>query len=186
VVPAFRQLTFRAGILHAARFAPDGQTIAYSAAFDGDPSRIYSTRPTFTETRTLDLPPAKLLAISSSNELAFLRDPIFATMLAQSGTLVRAGLEAGAARDLGIGWKISPSVSIDSGASFAMATIDGPGTITHIWLTTPPNNWRTLVLRAYWDHAPEPARTTRRSRAPANVPCADRRARKPRTRRGSA
>jgi hypothetical protein len=67
------------------------------------------------------------------------------------------GTGANAARDLGVGWKISPSVSIDSGASFAMATIDGPGTITHIWLTTPPNNWRTLVLRAYWDHAPEPA-----------------------------
>jgi hypothetical protein len=67
------------------------------------------------------------------------------------------GTGANAARDLGVGWKISPSVSIDSGASFSMATIDGPGTITHIWLTTPPHNWRTLVLRAYWDHAPEPA-----------------------------
>ena len=99
-LPNWIQVGFRRGIVSSARFAPDGQTIAYSAAFDGDPSRIYSTRPTFTETRTLDLPPAKLLAISSSNELAFLRDPIFATMLAQSGTLVRAGLEAGAARDL--------------------------------------------------------------------------------------
>jgi hypothetical protein len=62
-----------------------------------------------------------------------------------------------AARDLGVGWKISPSMIIGSGSIFPMATIDGPGTITHIWLTTPPNNWRTLVLRAYWDDATDPA-----------------------------
>ena len=99
-LPSWIQVGFRRGIVSSARFAPDGQTIAYSAAFDGDPSRIYSTRPSFTETRTLDLPPAKLLAISSNSELAFLRDPIFATMLSQSGTLARAGLEAGAGRDL--------------------------------------------------------------------------------------
>ena len=60
-----------------------------------------------------------------------------------------------AARDLGVGWKISPSVIISSGSTFPMATIDGPGVITHVWLTTDPRNWRTLVLRAYWDNAAE-------------------------------
>jgi len=99
-LPNWTQVGFRRGIVYSARFAPDGQTIAYSAAFDGDSARIYSTRPTFTETRTLDLPPAKLLAISSRSELAFLRNPSFWTMLVQSGTLARAGLEAGARRDL--------------------------------------------------------------------------------------
>ena len=38
-----------------------------------------------------------------------------------------------------------------------MAVIEGPGTITHIWLTTGHEHWRTLVLRAYWDDADEPA-----------------------------
>ena len=38
-----------------------------------------------------------------------------------------------------------------------MATIDGSGMITHVWLTTHHDHWRTLVLRAYWDHAPDPA-----------------------------
>ena len=52
---------------------------------------------------------------------------------------------------------MSPSVIIGSGTTFPMATIDGPGTITHIWLTTHSDHWRTLVLRAYWDQAPEPA-----------------------------
>jgi Tol biopolymer transport system component len=99
-LPNWIQVGFRRGTVSSARFAPDGQTIAYSAAFDGDASRIFSTRPAFTETRTLDLPPAKLLAISSKSELAFLRNPNFATMLYQIGTLARAGLEAGAGRDL--------------------------------------------------------------------------------------
>ena len=67
------------------------------------------------------------------------------------------GTGAHAARDLGVGWKISPSVVIGSGATFPMATIEGAGTITHIWLTTHVRNWRTLVLRAYWDEAPDPA-----------------------------
>jgi D-arabinan exo alpha-(1,3)/(1,5)-arabinofuranosidase (non-reducing end) len=67
------------------------------------------------------------------------------------------GTGAYAARDLGPGWKISPSVIIGAGNTYSMAIIDGPGLITHIWLTTDSNYWRTLVLRAYWDHADEPA-----------------------------
>jgi hypothetical protein len=67
------------------------------------------------------------------------------------------GTGAVAARDLGVGWKISPSVIIASGTSFPMATIDGSGMITHVWLTTHHDHWRTLILRAYWDHAPDPA-----------------------------
>ena len=54
------------------------------------------------------------------------------------------------------GWKISPSVIIGSGTTCPIATMDGPGVITHIWLTTHRDHWRT-VLRAHWDHAAEPA-----------------------------
>jgi D-arabinan exo alpha-(1,3)/(1,5)-arabinofuranosidase (non-reducing end) len=67
------------------------------------------------------------------------------------------GTGSNASRDLGIGWKVSPSMIIGAGATFPMATIDGSGTITHIWLTTHSSRWRTLVLRAYWDQTPEPA-----------------------------
>ena len=67
------------------------------------------------------------------------------------------GTGAYAARDLGPGWKVSPSVIIGAGATLPMAVIDGPGTITHIWLTTGSDHWRTLVLRAYWDDADKPA-----------------------------
>src|SRR5262249_41924403 len=35
--PHFRQLTFRRGALGDSRFTPDGQTVVYSAAWDGKP-----------------------------------------------------------------------------------------------------------------------------------------------------
>lgn len=67
------------------------------------------------------------------------------------------GTGAPAARDLGRGWKVSPSVHIPAGTTFPLAEIDQPGRITHIWLTTHPSSWRVLVLRAYWDGSDEPA-----------------------------
>ena len=67
------------------------------------------------------------------------------------------GTGASCAADLGEGWKISPSVDVQPLATFEMAAVDEPGRITHIWLTTHRSNWRTLVLRAYWDGEDEPA-----------------------------
>ena len=67
---------------------------------------------------------------------------------AKGGGGVTEGTGAYAARDLGPGWKISPSVIIGSGTTCPIATMDGPGVITHIWLTTHRDHWRTLVLRA--------------------------------------
>ena len=67
------------------------------------------------------------------------------------------GTGARAARDLGLGWKVSPSVVVKPGETFTLADIDHPGKITHIWITTHSNHWRHLILRAYWDGADEPA-----------------------------
>lgn len=57
------------------------------------------------------------------------------------------GTGARCARDLGQGWKISPSVEIEPGTAFTMAEIDGSGAIQHIWLTCNPSSWRHMVLR---------------------------------------
>ena len=61
-----------------------------------------------------------------------------------------------AARDLGQGWKVSPYVRIESGKTFTMGEIDGPGAIQQIWLT-PSGHWRYLILRMYWDGETEPS-----------------------------
>ncbi|MCB8942752.1 MAG: DUF2961 domain-containing protein [Ardenticatenaceae bacterium] len=60
------------------------------------------------------------------------------------------------ATGLGQGWKISPSVRIQPGQTFAMADISGPGAIQQIWMT-PTGNWRFSILRIYWDEQEQPA-----------------------------
>lgn len=66
------------------------------------------------------------------------------------------GTGANAAKELGRGWKISPSVVIKSNATFTLAQIDNPGCIKHIWMT-PTGNWRNEILRIYWDDETTPS-----------------------------
>jgi len=54
------------------------------------------------------------------------------------------------ARDLGQGWKVSPYVRVPAGETFVMADVKGEGAIQQIWLT-PAGNWRSAILRFYWD-----------------------------------
>ncbi|HEY9076663.1 MAG TPA: glycoside hydrolase family 172 protein [Anaerolineaceae bacterium] len=67
------------------------------------------------------------------------------------------GTGAKCARDLGQGWKVSPSVSIPGGTLFSLAEIDGMGAIQQIWMTLHPQWWRTMVLRMYWDGEETPS-----------------------------
>ena len=72
------------------------------------------------------------------------------------GGMATDGTGAAAARDLGQGWKVSPSVIVEAGSTFTMADIQGPGTIEQIWLT-PTGNWRMSILRIYWDDKEHPS-----------------------------
>ncbi|WP_421809881.1 glycoside hydrolase family 172 protein [Flagellimonas sp.] len=66
------------------------------------------------------------------------------------------GTGSHAARELGQGWKVSPSVKIAPGQTFTLADIDDEGAIQHIWMT-PTGNWRFSILRFYWDGEKEPS-----------------------------
>src|SRR2546428_69499 len=55
------------------------------------------------------------------------------------------GTGKNAARELGRGWKISPSVVIKSKSTFVIGEIKGPGCIQQIWMT-PTGNWRRSIL----------------------------------------
>src|SRR5438445_5324196 len=68
--PSYKRLTFRRGSVVGARFAPDGQTIVYTASWEGQPFRIFATRAGSMESRSLQLPDATVLAVSPSGELA--------------------------------------------------------------------------------------------------------------------
>ena len=72
------------------------------------------------------------------------------------GGMATEGTGAGPARDLGQGWKVSPSVKIKSKTTFTIAEINGSGSIQHIWMT-PTGNWRYSILRFYWDDEKEPS-----------------------------
>ena len=66
------------------------------------------------------------------------------------------GTGKNASRELGQGWKVSPSVVIKAKSSFTLAEINGPGCIQQIWMT-PTGNWRWSILRVYWDDEIEPS-----------------------------
>jgi hypothetical protein len=73
------------------------------------------------------------------------------------GGMATEGTGAHAARELGRGWKVSPSIQLAPGEVRTLAAIEGAGALQHLWLTTHKSNWRRLILRAYWDGDANPA-----------------------------
>jgi len=95
--PSYQRLTFRRGTIGQARFAPDGQTIVYDARWDGRPSEIFTLRPGNPESRPLGITNTRLLAVSSSGELAVQLRPAW-FYGAYTGTLARVPLGGGEPR----------------------------------------------------------------------------------------
>ncbi len=98
--PTYRQLTFRRGSIRSARFAPDGQTILYSAAWQGNPTDVFTARPEAPESRSMGLSHTQLMSVSSAAELAVLLDSKAIGTWVNMGTLARAPLAGGAPRDV--------------------------------------------------------------------------------------
>jgi predicted Ser/Thr protein kinase len=96
--PLYRQLTFRRGSIRAARFASDGQTILYSASWQGNPAEVFTARPEAPESRSMGLSHTELLAVSSTGEMAVLLDSRSIGTWVNVGTLARAPLSGGAPR----------------------------------------------------------------------------------------
>ncbi len=68
--PSYTPLTFRRGSIRAARFAPDGQSVVYSAAWDGKPAMLFLKRPDSPDEVPIPLPSANILSISKTGEMA--------------------------------------------------------------------------------------------------------------------
>jgi eukaryotic-like serine/threonine-protein kinase len=98
--PTYRQLTFRGGTIRQARFAPDGKTIVYSAAWEGNPTELYTTRPESPESRTIGLSHAEVLSISAEGEMAVLLHSHSVDPYINAGTLGRVPLGGGAPREV--------------------------------------------------------------------------------------
>jgi Protein of unknown function (DUF2961) len=72
------------------------------------------------------------------------------------GGMATKGTGSNASRELGVGWKVSPSVIIAAKSTYTVAEINGSGSIQHIWMT-PTGNWRNSILRFYWDDETTPS-----------------------------
>ena len=90
--PSLRQVTFRRAGISRARFGPGGRTIIYTQVNAGGSRELFSAQPGNPESKSLGLPPAELLAVSGSGELAIL--------LEKERTLATVSLAGGAPREL--------------------------------------------------------------------------------------
>jgi eukaryotic-like serine/threonine-protein kinase len=83
--PVWHKLTYERGYIHSARFGPGGETVLYSASWNGSPFQIFTTTTLSPESRALDLPPSGLLAMSPTGKLAL---ALSCTYRARSGGCV--------------------------------------------------------------------------------------------------
>jgi serine/threonine protein kinase/Tol biopolymer transport system component len=104
--PAYHQLTFRHGDIRMARFASDGKTVLYSAAWEEKPIEIYTTRPESPESRPFGLEGAEVQAVSPQGEMAVLLNSHNTEAFINAGTLARVPLGGGAPREVleGVQW----------------------------------------------------------------------------------
>ena len=98
--PRYHEITFRRGDIRSARFASDGQTILYSAAWQGNPVEIFSARPGAAESRSLGLEHAQLLSVSPTGEMAVALNSHRTGTWVNVGTLASAPLAGGAPREV--------------------------------------------------------------------------------------
>ena len=97
--PVFTRLTFGRGTIRSARFAPDGKTVVYGAAWDGNPIKVFFARTESSESTPLSFPPAEVLAVSGGGELALSLGHLFDGWMG-SGTLARAPMLGAGPRPL--------------------------------------------------------------------------------------
>jgi dipeptidyl aminopeptidase/acylaminoacyl peptidase len=100
--PSYTRLTSRRGAVLSARFAHDGQTVVYSAAWDGQPAQVYATRIGTADTRSLDIE-GVVLSVSAKDEVAVKRGRFLGrrtTGQPEPGTLATLSLAGGPPRDL--------------------------------------------------------------------------------------
>jgi len=98
-LPSFTQKSFRNEAIFNARFAPDGQTIVFSASDSASPE-LFIIRPDYAEPSPLGYSGAHLLSISSKGEMAVLLRAEYLRHRLFQGTLARVPIGGGAPREV--------------------------------------------------------------------------------------
>jgi len=99
-LPTYHPLTFRRGMVRTARFSPDEKMIVYSAAWEGKPLQLFTTRPESPDSHELEPEGADVLAVSSTGEMALSLNSHPIASFLYSGTLARVSLVGGAPREV--------------------------------------------------------------------------------------
>jgi len=97
--PSFARLTYDKGTIWNGRFAPDGQTVLYAAAWDGGPIRTLLSRADRPGSTPFNFGDASLLSLSRTGELAISLGHVFEGWMGD-GTLARVPMFGGAPRVL--------------------------------------------------------------------------------------
>lgn len=97
---SYNQITFRRGTIWNARFAPGGQTVIYSAGWNGEKINIFSVRQLSNESRSFNLRGTNLLSISAKGEMALLKPEKYLYQFIQRGTLQQMQIEGSAPRNV--------------------------------------------------------------------------------------
>ena len=63
----------------------------------------------------------------------------------------------GPARELGVGWKVRPCLTLKAGETTVLMDHAGPGVIRHMWFTFHNAFYRDIILRIYWDGQESPS-----------------------------
>ncbi len=98
--PKFTAVTFRRGTVFNARFSPDGNSIYYAAAWDGNPIDVYVASRDDPGARSLGVSGDPLLAVSRKGELAILTNAQYLYHGSYVGTLALLPPSGGAPREL--------------------------------------------------------------------------------------
>jgi eukaryotic-like serine/threonine-protein kinase len=99
--PSYRRLTYEAGTVYSARFAPDFRSIVYGAAWNGKPLQLFSTVGNSLLAQPLNVADANLLAMSRTGELAVvLHGAHRAHLETEGGMLARTPLAGGSPREV--------------------------------------------------------------------------------------
>jgi hypothetical protein len=63
----------------------------------------------------------------------------------------------GAARELGVGWKVKPCLTLAAGETQTLMDHEGPGVIRHMWFTFAESFYRSVIIRVYWEGQDQPS-----------------------------
>jgi len=124
-IAEYAPVTFRRGVVSSARFAPDGQSVVYSAAWEGQPYTAYHVSPAAPAGRDLLLKDSRVLSISRAGDLAVLLGPQNIEQSFGVRTLARIPLIGGTRRDLLTG--VVDADWISGGDSLAVIRDPGGG-----------------------------------------------------------